>query len=185
MSEQTVNDIQYVRQLRDHMYMHRFMLSYRGVISQDLTKALLEMAEKEMILTGTDLNIKKKVFNVMVECLQNLTKYNYSEQEDTSSLFMIGKSENGYIIYSGNTVLREKALELKSKLEKISAMSRVEIKEFYKSVIKSREFSKEQGAGLGLIDIAKKTGNSLDYDFSPIDDKRYYFSLRTFIKRNN
>ena len=33
------------------------------------------------------------------------------------------------------------------------------------------------GAGLGLIEMAKKTGNKLDYDFVPLDDEYAYFIL--------
>jgi hypothetical protein len=32
-------------------------------------------------------------------------------------------------------------------------------------------------AGLGMIDIARKSGEKLEYDFQPINDKTTFFSL--------
>ena len=39
------------------------------------------------------------------------------------------------------------------------------------------ELSSKGGAGLGLIDIAKKTGNKFEYHFLPIDDNFSFFIL--------
>ena len=39
------------------------------------------------------------------------------------------------------------------------------------------EFSDKGGAGLGLIEMAKKTGNKLDYDFVSLDNDYSYFIL--------
>ena len=44
-------------------------------------------------------------------------------------------------------------------------------------MLSSSEFSSKGGAGLGLIEMAKKTGNKLDYDFVPVDTDFSYFIL--------
>ena len=44
-------------------------------------------------------------------------------------------------------------------------------------MLSTAEFSKKGGAGLGLIEMAKKTGNKLDYDFITLDDEFSYFIL--------
>jgi hypothetical protein len=44
-------------------------------------------------------------------------------------------------------------------------------------MLSNSEFSSKGGAGLGLIEMAKKTGNKLDYDFLQIDAEHYYFIL--------
>ena len=40
-----------------------------------------------------------------------------------------------------------------------------------------------KGAGLGLIDIAKRSKNPLVYDFHPMDEGQYFFSLSVHITR--
>jgi hypothetical protein len=43
------------------------------------------------------------------------------------------------------------------------------------------EISPKGGAGLGLIEIAKRSGNKLEYDFKNIDEKHSYFYLNAEI----
>ena len=56
-----------------------------------------------------------------------------------------------------------------------------ELKEMYKKQIKEGSISKKGGAGLGLIDIARKTGEKLDYQFLQLDDKFLFFILKVEI----
>ena len=185
MSQTKKNSLSFVKKMCDNMETHQFMLSYRGEISQEITKALLSMAEKRLDLSGADLNIKKKVFGVMVECLQNITKHSDKQKYVQSSLFMIGKNEDEYLVYSGNVLMTDKVHDLKTKLYRINAMKKEELAEFYKFLMKADHFSNTGGAGLGLIDMARKTGNKLDFDFEPVDENYYYFSLRTKINTSN
>lgn len=180
-------DLRFVSDLRDRMKNHNFMLSYRGYFSQDITKALLQVTEKKLDHDGAENSVKKKVFNVMVECLQNIAKHNDASKEaDADSLFMLGRTDNSYVIYSGNVILEEKVHELRNKLLEINSMSVEEIKEVYKMIIAgSSGFSEKAGAGLGLIDIAKKSGSKLDFDFEHVNEKYAFFSLRTTVVVGN
>jgi hypothetical protein len=46
------------------------------------------------------------------------------------------------------------------------------------------KISEKGGAGLGLIDIAKKTGSKLSYQFKELNDEVSFFILTSTIKRN-
>jgi hypothetical protein len=61
-------------------------------------------------------------------------------------------------------------------------MSISELNDFYKNWLTNSELSDKNQGCLGLIDIARKTGNVLEYDFEDIDDEYSYFSLRTVVK---
>ena len=145
---------------------------------------LLAMTEKKLDMSDSAGKVKAKVFNVMVECLQNVTRHSADNNTNKAAMFMFGASDEGYVIYSGNAIRCEKVHELKRKLLQINTMSKDELKEFYKFWMNSQEFSNKGGAGLGLIDMAQKTGNPLDFDFEPIDDEYYFFSLKTLINNN-
>lgn len=180
MAEYT-NDssLDYVYYIRNKMRIHNFMLAYRGAFSQEITKALLASTEKKLALEGTGASIQKKVFYVMVECLQNICKHN--DTDNNPAVFMIGGEGDDYVIYSGNVIRNDKIEGLRNKLVAINSMSRDELKEMYKSLMASAEFSESGGAGLGLIDIAKKSGSKLGFGFEKIDDQYAFFSLRTTI----
>lgn len=171
----------FVPNILDRMRSHKFMLAYRGFFSQEITKALVATTEKKLELEGTEFAIKKRVFNVMVECLQNICKHK-DEINGNTALFMIGRSGSDFIVYSGNVVATDKVTGLTNKLEAINSMEATDLKDFHKALIASGELSEDGGAGLGLIDIAKKSGSKFDFHFDRIDDSFSYFSLRTIIK---
>lgn len=181
MDKKTLDDLKFVSEVRRQMDENQLMLSYRGEMSQEIVMALLNLTENKLNQTSFDTSIKTRVFGVMVECLQNITKHSDKGTHERSNVFMIGFSDQGYMIYSGNVIRSEKVEELRNKITKINTMTEEELKEFYKYWIKNESLSGKSGAGLGLIHIARKTGNPLDFDFEEIDKDHYFFSLRTLV----
>ena len=55
--------------------------------------------------------------------------------------------------------------------------SKEELKDEYKNILNNQKMSTKGGGGLGLVDIARKTGNKLGYMFHNFDEKYYFFSL--------
>jgi hypothetical protein len=176
-----MEDLKYVSLVRKQMDENQLMLCYKGEMSQEIVMALLNLTENKLNQTKFDTTVKNRVFGVMVECLQNITQHSEKREHAKSNMFMIGCSDNGYMIYSGNVIRTEKVEEFREKIKKINTMSDDEMKEFYKYWIKIESLSGKTGSGLGLIHIARKTGNHLDFDFEPMDNEHYYFSLKTLV----
>src|SRR5262249_7883261 len=65
-----------VYDLYDNLEKHRIMLSFKGDLSPELVSALLGLVERKMEGIEKDQRIRKKVFNVVMECLQNLYHHN-------------------------------------------------------------------------------------------------------------
>ena len=175
------------------MLANNFTLVYEGEITHQITKAFTSLAENKMDSYSEDANMKKKVFHVMVECLQNLSKH----AEDIKILKEKGYSGNGifiigrvgpgnedYHILTGNLIDNYKVQELEAFLERINQLDKNGLKELYKKQMREGTLSEKGGAGLGLIDIARKTGQKLDYSFSEIDEKTSFYTLRIKISRN-
>ena len=172
---------------------NNFTLVYEGEITHQITKAFTSLAENKMESYSEDTNMKKKVFHVMVECLQNLSKH----AEDVkilknkgyagNGIFIIGRVGPGnedYHILTGNLIDNYKVQELEAFLERINQLDKNGLKELYKKQMREGTLSEKGGAGLGLIDIARKTGQKLDYSFSEIDEKTSFYTLRIKISRN-
>lgn len=166
----------------DKMEDSNIMLSFKGEVTSDLLTSILQIMETKMDHIEESPKIKKKVYNILVECLQNLYHHIDDDDPDTvrnerNALFMIGKVDGEYSIMTGNYILNENIDGLKVKLEKINNMDKDELKAFYKEVLNNGEMSAKGGGGLGMIDIARKSGNKLEFGFSKIDDKFSFFSL--------
>ena len=156
---------------------------YEGEFTQEITKSVLAMAERNMDSSGEESSIKRKVFNVMVECLQNIVKHADDVENNHSAVFMIGKQDNEYIIVSGNPIKRENVANLKGKLDQINSLDKEGLKTLYKDIIKNTEISDKGGAGLGFVDMARKSGRKLEYEFLDMEDGDSFFCLKSSIAR--
>lgn len=158
------------------------MLSFKGEVTSDLLTSILQIMESKMETLEEPPKIKKKVYNILVECLQNL--YHHLDDDDyktkineKSALFMIRKEKGEYSIMTGNFIAVENVDMMKGRLDMINKMDKEELKVYYKEVLNNGEMSAKGGGGLGMIDIARKSGKKLEYKFDPIDDSYSFFSL--------
>jgi hypothetical protein len=119
----------------------------------------------------------------MVESVQNITRHQdvIEEKNLQKAIFAIQKFKNVYLVTTGNLVKKLKIPYLEHKLQTINSMTEEELNEFYKEVLMESSFTSKGGAGLGLIEIARKSGNKLYYDFKDIDENYSFFYMHTFI----
>jgi len=172
----------------DKMEQNNIMLSFKGDITSELLTSILQIMEAKLDNWQEEPKVKKKVYNVLVECLQNL--YHHMDeiapdQDDRirSAIFMIGKIDGEYNIITGNYIKNANIPNLKKLLDDINVLSKEELKEYYKEVLNNGEMSLKGGGGLGMIDIARKTGGKLNFQFTPVDDKYSFFSLNINISQ--
>lgn len=177
--------MKYIYDLHRTMLQQRLILVYEGEFTQEITKSVLAMAERNMESMGENPRVQRKVFNVMMECLQNISRHAEKFDEETygknNAIFMIGKSDEAYIITSGNALLREDIPKITEKLDFVNSLDKAGLKQYYKEAIKKSKISDKGGAGLGFIDMAKKSGHKLRYDFEIINEHLAFFSLKATI----
>ena len=166
----------------DKMERNNIMLSFKGEITAELLTSVLQIMESKLDNMQEEPKIKKKVYNVLVECLQNLYHHLDEISPDMndkirSAIFMIGKIDNEYHILTGNYIKNTNIASLQKRLDDINLLSKEELKEYYKAILNNGEMSDKGGGGLGMIDIARKTGQKLDFNFNPIDEQFSFFSL--------
>lgn len=123
----------------------------------------------------------------MVECLQNLARYGRQEAitRYDHSVFVISRQDDSYSISTGNYVGSGKVNSPANKLEAINSMDTDELKMLFKQIIQSSYASEGGGAGLGLIDIARKSGNKLNYQFFDVNDEFHFFVKKTNVDLEN
>ena len=167
----------------DKMERSNVILSFKGEITSELLTSILQIMESKLENFQEAPKTKKKVYNVLVECLQNL----YHHLDEVSSddmdsrtktaIFMISKDDEKYSIMTGNYIVTKNIDPLKEKIDKINSLSKDELKALYKEILNNDAFSEKGGGGLGLVDIARRTGQKLGYHFKSINDEFSFFSL--------
>jgi len=181
--------MKYVFDIHNAMINNNLILVYEGEFTQEITKSVLSMAEKNMESIGEDSSIKRKVFSVMVECLQNIVRHSDTLPKDIhdlhSAIFMIGKEKDKYVVVSGNPIKSENVTSLKDKLERINSLDKEGLKALYKEIIKNTSISEKGGAGLGLVDMARKSGRNLEFSFENMNGGFSFFSLKSVIAKQH
>jgi hypothetical protein len=180
--------LEFVYEFYKSMKAHEITLVYEGEITHQITKAFTSLTESNMAKEDEPGTVQRKVFHVMVECLQNISKH---ADDFTSSdflfsgrgIFLVSKGDNEYSVTTGNAVDNDRIEELTEMLESINKMNKDELKDLYKRQMKEGRLSDKGGAGLGFIDIKRKTGRDLEYHFLPISDDTSFFLLTSTIGR--
>jgi hypothetical protein len=177
----------YIYDLHRTMLAEKLILVYQGEFTQESTKSILAMAERNLDTTGEDSSIRRKVFNVMVEALQNIVKHSDElidgEIRSHAAIFLIGRDEKRYSIMSGNPIRKANIPKLSGALEKINALDKEGLKDLYKEIIKNSTISEKGGAGLGFVDMARKSGEKLEYQFPDMNNDYAFFSLKVNVSR--
>ena len=179
----------YIYDLHRTMMTQKLILVYEGDFTQETTKSILSMAERNLDSSGEDSGIKRKVFNVMVEALQNIVKHS-SEQGlqagsliSKSAIFLISKDDKKYCVMTGNPIHRDRVPKLTQNLSDLNAKDKEGLKELYKDIIKNTQISEKGGAGLGFVDMARKSGEKLVFTFEKMDGDHDFFCLKVNISR--
>ncbi len=162
--------------------------AYEGEITHEITKAFSNLAESHIALSNESSALQKRVFHVMVESLQNISKHSAERKiinsiVDGQGIFLVTKDENEYNITTGNVVFKENIPALEEHIKKINSGDKKILKNLYKEKIKFGKLSEKGGAGLGFIDMVRKTGEKLIYTFIDLNDKKSYFILTSTIFR--
>jgi hypothetical protein len=181
--------MKFIYDIHQMMVAHKVILIYEGDFTQETTKSILTMAERNLDSAGEESVIKKKIFNVMVEALQNIAKHSDDTRDGDvnhhAAIFLIGHERSQYSIMSGNPVKNENLPNLRAALERINSLDKEGLKELYKEIIKNTTISDKGGAGLGFVDMARKSGEKLEWAFVPMNDDQSFFCLKVNIAKTS
>lgn len=166
-----------VKEIRNRMMKDNLVFVYRGVVTEDNSVGLLTLLEKEMENSEFGFTGRKRLFMFVLESLQNVSKHSDREVFGKMSLVLYSGHNNGYTVTTGNVVTSAQARDLRNRLSEINRLAPDQVKNYYRKMLISSEFTNKGGAGLGLIEMARKTGNKIDYDFIPLNKDYAYFIL--------
>src|SRR5688572_30787086 len=122
--KQSGYDLKYIHKIYETMIQQKLSYVYQGSFNNDITDKVLGFCEEHIEKSGEDSKIKKKLYFIMVECLQNITRHqNESKIDDInhpSALFMVRKNKDKYSIISGNLMESKHIESLTGKLNRVN-----------------------------------------------------------------
>ncbi len=161
---------------------------YKGDITDTAISLIIEQMEASLDQKQAPVRVRKKIIYMIIECLQNIYNYfkdkPYQKMVNDESCLDIKVDAYSYTINVSNYVTDEGSQNIIKKIEHINSLTSEQLHELYLSVLASQQVSPSGGAGLGLIDIARKSGTKLSYLLAPNANGDVYFTLQISILNN-
>ena len=155
------------------------ILEMHGIYDEHRIQEFIRLAENKLELLETDLKTRKKVIHIMVEVLQNVYHHaNQSCRNSINSYFVLSREEGTFTLNSGNFMPSEEVERFRNKIDGINQMTENELKTEYINTLDSGKFSARGGAGLGILDIVRKSGNKVSYEFGEEENSNTFFKLK-------
>ncbi len=158
---------------------------YRGNVNSDIVANTLELAKSNLEKTVQVIPLRHRIYFIMGEGLQNIAKHQDKPDEDTLSdnnLIYISKKNDRYNITTANIIANKNIEYLRDKLDRINDLSLSELRSLARNIRKNTLLDDNSNASIGLVEIAKRSGNKLLYDFKNINDKYSFFYLNIEVK---
>jgi hypothetical protein len=95
---------------------------------------------------------------------------------------MIVTEKKGMRLITGNLIRKSSVPSLIDKLKTVNRYNKKGLKELYRISLAGDEVKAEHTGILGLIDIARKSGHKLDYDFEEVNEDYSYYILSVFVE---
>ena len=161
-------------------------LDYRGPLDFDVIDSLLKKLKKTREFIALNKTTGKRVYYVVVECLENILKHaelELAENPATNSYITIRKQNDKIIVNAGNPVAGDVKENIVQRLESINNSDEKTLKSLYENKIRSELLNNEKCAGLGFIHMALKSGNNITYSFKPLTNGYLYFEIEITLNK--
>jgi uncharacterized protein with LGFP repeats len=163
------------------------VLSYNGPLSFSTIDHLLSELKLAAQEHEISFRVYKKLISIMIEALENITKYSdhVKVNEDVPASFapslQINRDTNSIELVTCNPVKKKDVDGLRNRIDEVNSREGDELNEYYKQTLTNGEFSKKGGAGLGFIEMAKTTGNKLEYSFKDLSRDYDLYTFRAVV----
>lgn len=188
--ELTAMNDNHLLEVRDLLRKNGILITFSGRLSQQLIEEYGEAVKT--YLENEDQSTKEIIhtFSIFIEQTQNIKNYCATRPESAakdriaqSSIVTIGMNESGNFISSGNLVANADLPALTSRIDAILQLNKDELKKLYKERLRQglSDNPAEAGAGVGLIDMARKASLPLEYSVTPQGDELSFFTLKAVV----
>jgi hypothetical protein len=164
------------------------LIEYQGFINYETIGELIHRLKLQVPKLGIQTGIYKRVLLVMIESLENMMKHGISSYEGKEnpclSTIHVSRYEKKYRIYTTNCISNNNIPDLKKRLDFLNGLDQLQLKNVYKETITNGEFTEAGGAGLGLIEMVKISGNPIAFKFEQIDDAHTLYQQTVTIDYN-
>jgi hypothetical protein len=156
--------------------------AYSGLFSDTITHRIVELTQYNIDASKNFVKLKNKISFLMVECYQNIVRHTDTAKEQIDDIkhvnaFFVRSIGCDFYITSVNYIYNDSIQNVKEKLDRVNSLSPDELRILQKDVLAKGRLSEKGGAGLGIIEMARKSGQKIEYSFDKVDEHVSLFYL--------
>ena len=157
--------------------------SFSGEIISVVVDKLFEDFEKSLIQQEFSKTVRKRIFSIAVEGIQNIERHGLKNSDLPVVSFFLCYKTNDYVgLVFGNLVKYETKVIIENKLIEFEGLTHDEIKQKYLTQLERGELSEKGGGGMGLMTLILKSNSPIKTLFTPIEEGiMYLFSTRVTV----
>lgn len=160
----------------------RSVFAYSGAFHDEHTGRLIALGEASVNGDGRGTARGRLAF-IMVEAYQNILRHRavlppQVERGEGRSLFLLRCGADGQqVVVAVNPVKKSDVLGLRSALHRLHGMEPSQLKNLFLSGLQHNSDQPRRGAGLGLIEMARRSGSDLGYTLRGLGEDHELFIL--------
>jgi Family of unknown function (DUF6272) len=160
-------------------------LSFKGPLSQENLVALSDALRNSVGFEGKS----KKAFGIFIEMTQNVKNYSAETillpdgQEVGVGMVAVQDEPGLYILSVGNKMFTENVTAMTERCQRIKSMTYEELRAYHRARMREGPPPGSKGAGLGLIDIAMKSDQEVEFTCLPIDEQFSFFTINACVRK--
>jgi hypothetical protein len=160
----------------------RILLCFNGPLTRSLIEEIGNALRNYMQHEQASTSASMDVFGTYIELTQNIRHYAASRgwhDSDACATVVVARDSQGrYVVSSGNVVEAADGAALAARVDALAALDKAQLKAAYKEQLrKPRQEGASSGAGLGLIDMARKASEPLACRLRSMADGLVFFSM--------
>jgi hypothetical protein len=161
-------------------------LDYRGHIDLKVIDLLLIKLKKSKNFVTLNIPTGKRTYSLVVECLENIFRHSAFKSTDDPTkqpYISVKKQSENILIIAGNPVSESTKDNIIRRLDKLNNLDEAALKTLHENIIDSKPKPGANGAGLGFITMALKSGNKIGYSFEPLIDGYLNFEIQISLNK--
>ncbi len=172
-------------QLREQFSREGIMMCFNGPFSHSIIEEMGTAIKNYLEAEDITRMAVQDVFAAYIELAQNVRNYqmlrNLPTGDTGSATILIAKQSETYAVTAGNVIMQPDIDTLVSRIDHINSLDPDALKKLIRRQLRSEIPPGARGAGLGLMEVARRSKTRLEYSVRDIDGQYSFFTLTVHI----
>jgi len=171
-----------IREMFSPAPLGQLLIAFNGTFSQSNIVNLGENIRSQ-VSESSNTNVARRAFSIFIEMSQNVMRYSFERNRNDlgKGRFLLFLQNDSFHLIACNLIEPKQMDFLKQKISEVNRLSPEELKFSY-LVGQRQKLNKESGsAGLGLLDMIRRSGKPLGIGFLTEGEGRLRFFIRAVV----